>query len=132
MKMFLKLHDISFYTFSLCPTGSTYYDGSCYVYISSPKKNWLDAENYCKTTYGGHLATIYSNDQQDFLFNTVTKFASSCNIYGYWVGGYNGGDPDNWRWSDGSNFTQFPNVTRYKGWAAQPDFPKTQNCMTLV
>eukprot|EP01083_Nonionella_stella_P025806 71081_1 len=33
-----------------------------YTFISSPKKNWHDADAYCQETYGTHLATIWNDD----------------------------------------------------------------------
>lgn len=122
---------------SLCPTGATYYNGACYTYQTTPK-SWQDAETYCQKNYNGHLPSIQSPAQQSFLYKTMAKGcpnATMCpELYGFWIGGYNNGDANNWRWSDSSPLDQFPVVTQYRGsgWASQPENPAKQNCMTIV
>lgn len=93
-------------------------------------KKWQDAENYCKATYGGHLPSITSYQQQTFLFNMTTK-CKGCSPYGFWVGGNNYGTK-NWSWSDGTAFTQFPKITLNPAWKTQPEDPTNQQCITVV
>jgi hypothetical protein len=115
-----------------CPTNSYYYNGSCYSYQSTLYKSWTDAEAYCVKTYGGHLASIQNLNQQNFIWQNVTKNCTGCSIFGHWVGGNNYGNPNNWKWSDASLFTTFPRLTKYAYWPLQPDNPTTQQCMTIV
>eukprot|EP01083_Nonionella_stella_P316739 1150153_1 len=53
--------------------------GPYYVYESAPKK-WNDAESYCQTTYGTHLATIWDDQAADEL---VTLFQTGGRL---WIG----------------------------------------------
>lgn len=100
---------------------------------------WQAAENDCVSTFGGHLVSIKSKAQQDFLYLNLTNSCQGCPIYGFWVGGYCNGDPKNWRWTDGSTLNQVPSITtpyvtlyRKNGWAVQPNDPKNEQCMTIV
>lgn len=104
----------------------------CYVYINSkPLKGWKEAEKYCQQMYGGHLPSIHSLEEQEFLMNNVSKNCSNCTPFGFWVGGNNYGNPKNWRWSDGTATDFIPQVTKHKGWFPQPDNPISQQCMTI-
>ena len=49
-----------------CSTSGTEYNGNCYYYVSSGKTQTA-AEQYCIDTYGGHLASIHSSGEYDFL-----------------------------------------------------------------
>lgn len=126
-----------FFFSRMCPRGATYYNGMCYIYFPNLYKNYNDAEKYCQTKYGGHLPSIKSTAQQDFLFTTLSTKCKGCTIFGMWVGASNTkATPTVWTWADGSG-TITPSsatarLTGYKGWVKQPDYPATQNCMTLA
>jgi len=60
-----------------CPGGWTEFEGHCYL-LSDHWKNWQDAEQVCLSR-GGHLASIHSLAEHDFLDGLVKTIA--------WVGG---------------------------------------------
>ena len=43
------------------------YDGSCYNYVTSSHQNFWAAEAYCNTIYNGHLLSIESQDEDNFV-----------------------------------------------------------------
>lgn len=117
----------------MCPANSYYFNGLCYAFISNIRRSWQDAETYCQATYGGHLASIHSDEQQDFIFGTASQGGKNCTVYGFWIGGNNyGSNPIKWSWSDGTLLTRLPKVTNNTAWAPQPEDPKAQQCMTIV
>ncbi|XP_060587012.1 uncharacterized protein LOC132742584 [Ruditapes philippinarum] len=59
--------------------------------------NWTSAEENCKS-YGGHLAKIISDEENEYVVNVSASYQ-----YGIWIGGYGVGGPvDTFRWWDGS------------------------------
>eukprot|EP01083_Nonionella_stella_P144683 452160_1 len=69
--------------------------GPYYVYESAPKK-WNDAESYCQTTYGTHLATIWDDQAADEL---VTLFQTGGRL---WIGLNDKDVEGTWVYVDGS------------------------------
>jgi hypothetical protein len=57
---------------------------------------WEDGETYCKSK-GGHLATITSSEENEFVFQNIAKNMSTG---GSWIGGWDLGG-DNWTWITG-------------------------------
>ncbi|CAH1794560.1 unnamed protein product [Owenia fusiformis] len=55
------------------------YNGSCYHFSSSPE-TWSDAQDICKSAFGGYLATIDSPDKFEFLNNIMNPPQN------YWMG----------------------------------------------
>ena len=49
-----------------CPAGWVEFEGSCYLLVLTPYKNWQDAENDC-ILGGGHLASIHSKAEGNFI-----------------------------------------------------------------
>ena len=43
------------------------YDGSCYNLVTSSKQSFWAAEAYCNTLYNGHLLSIESQDEDNFV-----------------------------------------------------------------
>uniref|UniRef100_A0A3Q3KUW2 C-type lectin domain-containing protein n=1 Tax=Mastacembelus armatus TaxID=205130 RepID=A0A3Q3KUW2_9TELE len=81
-----------------------------YHYVPD-KKNWTEAQTYCRQTYTD-LATIDNSEELKQFLNISTAGYSS----DVWIGLYS---KVNWRWSDGYN----GNGAEYRKWAkAQPDF----------
>ncbi len=66
-------------TFS-CPAGWEEFQGHCYGFFNT-YMYWKNAENDC-IIKGGHLASIHSNAEQDFIYG---QLSSSSNIL--WLGG---------------------------------------------
>ena len=62
-----------------CQKGWTEYSGNSYAYISQ-KKTWDNAESYCKAK-GGHLASIMSKRENDFVYGLTPGRGRD-----YWIG----------------------------------------------
>jgi len=80
---------------SFCPDGWSKFDLSCYRLVYK-RLTWSRAEGYCNEL-GGHLASVHSSEENDFIFGLVDKQkvwigANDLNTEGFWV------------WSDGSAF----------------------------
>ena len=88
-----------------CLPGWAEFDGHCYL-PKTDTKSWLNAENDCKAYRGGHLASIHSEAESNF----VAQFL----IGDFWTGGkwlY-----PSFTWSDGSawDYAEFvPNMLNY-------------------
>lgn len=119
-----------FFHFRMCGPDGHYNGQQCYTYDPSLKLGWYEAEQYCQSKYGGHLASIHDVGTQYFLYK-LTDSCNKCSMYGFWVGGNCHGDPDKWAWSDGTPMDHKLNVTGYKGWPPQPEDPVRQQCMTI-
>ena len=63
-----------------CPAGWVEFEGSCYLLVLTPYKNWQDAENDC-ILGGGHLASIHSKAEGNFII----ELAGSSTQY-IWLG----------------------------------------------
>ncbi|XP_014646890.1 PREDICTED: C-type lectin domain family 4 member F [Ceratotherium simum simum] len=72
------------------------YHGSLY-YFSRIKKSWHAAERFC-VSQGAHLASVTSEEEQEFLAETVS------NSY-HWIGLTDMGTEGSWRWVDGTQFS---------------------------
>lgn len=48
------------------PQGTAYFNGNAYAFYSAQNCTWDEAENYCLSV-GGHLATITSQEEQNFI-----------------------------------------------------------------
>jgi len=96
-------------------------NGHYYTVVSTPGGiNWYDAKNAAEAM-GGYLATIHSEEENDFIFNLINKseywvLDGAGNFEGPWLGGLR--NPNNygeWIWETGEAWT-------YSKWAAyQPD-----------
>lgn len=51
-----------------CSSGWDGFQGACYKHFST-RRSWEDAESQCRH-YGGHLATILTPEEQDFINGT--------------------------------------------------------------
>lgn len=84
------------------PEDAAYFDGSAYkIYLTSA--TWAEAKQQCEDL-GGHLATITSQAEQDFIerLNSGSRRL--------WIGGYRD-DSNNWNWVTGEPWD-------YTHWAA--------------
>ncbi|KAF1394525.1 hypothetical protein PFLUV_G00001220 [Perca fluviatilis] len=104
-----------------CPPGWTQFDTRCFAFYMQ-RKTWLDAETFCQTA-GGHLASIYSAEEntflQDFIFQVTGAHTTS------WIGGTDTDKVGTWMWSDGSRL-------KYKSWAAgEPNLPGVEDCLLM-
>ncbi|KAK4312213.1 hypothetical protein Pmani_016336 [Petrolisthes manimaculis] len=81
-----------------CPAGWTYFNEHCY-YFSSDSANWDTAELNCKSNLGSALASITSQDENEFIRG---KLVDSWN--NAWLGLHDDNNGDNWHWIDGSPY----------------------------
>ena len=80
---------------------------------------WRDAEKKC-IEYGGHLASVHSDQENNFIFQTSKKAVT-------WLGGNDLEVEGSWIWSDGSSWS-------YSNWqSGQPDNARGggQNCLNI-
>jgi len=85
-----------------CPSGWTTYDSQygtrkCFKSFTS-EKTASSAESYCVNYCGGHLASVHSQDEMDFITNSF--YAS--HQHDVWIGGYS--SVGKWKWRDGTIF----------------------------
>lgn len=77
-------------------------NGHVYTLVDN-NTSWSDAENKA-VALGGHLVTIRSQAENDWVFNYVVS-ATSSGVYGAWIGMYQlPGSPEpagGWVWSSG-------------------------------
>ena len=81
--------------FSGCPSGWKELNSACYQ-LSGNKLNWEDAEKSCQGQ-GGHLASVHSAEQNNFLTGLTTER--------HWLGGIDVANEGDWVWSDGTAWT---------------------------
>lgn len=60
-------------------------------------KSWTDAKSYCESL-GGHLVTITSNEENNFVYSTIKNKGKNV----YWLGGYL--NNNSWCWITGEPF----------------------------
>lgn len=106
------------------PEGSAYFNGNAYAFYVMENCTWDEAENYCLSV-GGHLATITSQEEQEFIQGAPGPnwIGARRNPYGGWdwvtgegwgyqcwypgqndnYGGYEGALYANGMWGDVSN-----------------------------
>ena len=78
------------YTPSGCAEEDNLFNGFCFI-LSSSKATWVDAEQECQQ-YGGHLASVHSEEENTFLANSIILWDN------VWLGGLTEGQ--GWEWSD--------------------------------
>lgn len=80
------------------PAGAPSYNGHYYqVYDLDSIRSWQSAEYYCEAM-GGYLATITSQEENDFVYNNVVKAAGYESAY---FGLTDHNDLGTWRWVNG-------------------------------
>eukprot|EP01084_Bolivina_argentea_P293141 504133_1 len=73
-----------------------------YILIQSDL-SWIDADNYCQTQYGTHLASIHSLDT-GYDWNEIITQMNISEIDSVWVGLHDVNNNGNYTWSDGTFF----------------------------
>jgi hypothetical protein len=95
-------------------------------YFSSPT-DWNDAKTKGKNS-GGHLASVTSKEDQDFL---------TAEHKGFWIGASNLEDFETWRWEDGSlwNYTNWgykqPSYRGNCAWVTWSNKWEVQDCSRM-
>ncbi|XP_069098483.1 lectin-like [Pleurodeles waltl] len=85
-----------------CTPGWDCHFNSYYKYIPNAMR-WIDAEFYCQKLYpSAHLASIHSEDENDFLKKITFKKTNSYPLI--WVGGSDCYKDRSFVWTDGSSW----------------------------
>lgn len=83
------------------PDDSVEFNGHSYhVFSLDNIKNWKDAKAFCESQ-GGYLATITSQEENDFLYNYITQEGYSSAYFGLSDEGTEG----TWLWSNGEELS---------------------------
>ncbi|MGN0443963.1 MAG: lectin-like protein [Acutalibacteraceae bacterium] len=97
------------------PSGAEYYGGHMY-YVYKNDVTWKKAKKLCEEK-GGHLATITSKGESDF----VTELVQDKDIGYCWLGATDEAKEGTWKWITGEKF-------KYKNWCyGQPDGPDDEH-----
>ncbi len=84
------------------PTGVISFGGHRYQFVPDKTLTWTQAKAAAEKM-GGHLATITSKEENDWIASTV--IAKLERGLGSWIGGTNEGSLWKWRWITGEPFT---------------------------
>ncbi|CAH1784169.1 unnamed protein product [Owenia fusiformis] len=105
-----------------CSPGENLFGGYCY-WGSTSTLSWQNAEAEC-TLSGGHLVSIHSEEEDNFVFTTATSSAGITD--GYWIGWNDIANENHFVWSDGSK--QY-----FENWQyGEPNgAPDSQNCTKI-
>jgi len=80
-----------------CPSDWSKFGKSCYKLFKKNMK-WVEAESHC-IEQGGHLASVHSEQEKDFILALVPSAPG-----GFWIGGSDREAEGEWIWSDCSPF----------------------------
>lgn len=81
------------------PEDAVEYNGHYYKLYHNTKISWTDSKLECEKM-GGHLVTITSQEEQNF----ITSLLKSAQNNSYWLGGYRA-ENNTWEWVTGEKFT---------------------------
>lgn len=82
------------------------FDGYCYVFVPEPSLS-ADAEDACVNDYGGHLASIHSQEEDDYISHLVDPAAVggiTAHIGGLAPAGFCAGSGAIYDWTDGTDW----------------------------
>jgi len=82
---------------------TTYFEGS-YYQVFDVSMTWYEAKAFAENL-GGHLATITSQPEQDFIEELLVGHER----YFYWLGGTNRTQSGQWEWITGEPFDEYTN-----------------------
>ena len=113
--------DVSFsFTEPSCSTGWVQHGKSCYIVIDIPTAEWEAARRNCQK-FGGDLAKITSDDENQFLFNLIGN-QTYTPARGAWLGLHKNEDNE-FYWTDGTPLAD------YEKWVTgEPNNLSTEKC----
>merc|ERR1719347_480411 len=79
-----------------CPSGWSAHGFYCYK-LFHETKTWKDAEDDCSTNHLGHLASVHSEAENNFISNLWSAD-------GVWLGATDFVNEGTWAWTDGTAF----------------------------
>lgn len=88
------------------PDDAVEYNGHMYRLFTISIESWRAAEEYCESL-GGHLATLTSQEENDFVYNYIR----SLDVYSAYFGLSDDFEEGNWQWVNGETST-------YRNWAS--------------
>ena len=103
-------------------------DGDHCYRLFKENKNWDDAERFCQSQHGGHLAAVTNQEIHDYINNKGRDM---------WVGGTDKQHEGVWSWSDCSDwgFTKWRGPRRDPLTFQLPDdgdwWYRTEDCLIL-
>nr|XP_033788651.1 regenerating islet-derived protein 4-like [Geotrypetes seraphini] len=106
----------------ICPSTWFYYRSNCYNLILM-RKEWSDAESYCKNLGSGtNLASIHGKSEASIIGSYISALEMDEPV---WIGLHKSGET--WEWTDGT-------IYKYKAWYANESEPSenTGNCVDLL
>ncbi|XP_067030950.1 lactose-binding lectin l-2-like [Acropora muricata] len=107
-----------------CSTGWVQHGKSCHIVIDIPTAEWSAARRNC-LKFGGDLAKITSNDENQFLYNLIGNQTDTPAL-GVWLGLHRKAD-DKFYWTDGTL------LAGYSKWVpGEPNNPSTERCGHLL
>jgi hypothetical protein len=118
------------------PDGASYFEGYFYIVRPLPANTgWTAARTAAQSLGGGNagwdLATIFSQDEQNFIQTLLPNLDGLTGIHEYWIAGYQpsgSGEPGgDWRWAT-DEFVFYNNGTTfgYANWGTMPPGPANE------
>jgi len=99
------------------------YNGHYYAFIQKSIGSWDKAQEMCRL-YGGHLATISSRDENDYIFDLIKRegYKADLNIF---LGATDRDSEGNWKWVTGETYG-------FNGFASgEPSSGTKENYLTI-
>ena len=97
--------------------------GSCLYKAVIEKKTFNAAESSC-VSFGGHLASIHSSDEEQFVVDKVIPGS----VHNFWIGGTDQNVEGTWVWTDGTPMEHY-------NWAkSEPNddnHPNDEDCLQI-
>ncbi|XP_016405558.1 FRAS1-related extracellular matrix protein 1a [Sinocyclocheilus rhinocerous] len=96
-----------------CPRGWTYHNNYCYILSGERKAMWSAAARACKESYNGHLVSVLSKGDMDWLWDFSDRKP-------FWIGLNDRDSKGRWEWVSGepvtyTNWRRSPPKNRKKG-----------------
>uniref|UniRef100_A0A672MFC2 FRAS1-related extracellular matrix protein 1 n=1 Tax=Sinocyclocheilus grahami TaxID=75366 RepID=A0A672MFC2_SINGR len=96
-----------------CPRGWTYHNNYCYILSGERKATWSAAARACRESYNGHLVSVLSKGDMDWLWDFSDRKP-------FWIGLNDRDSKGRWEWVSGepvtyTNWRRSPPKNRKKG-----------------